>query len=91
GASALPSAPGAPGGPARGKRGEMATDRRQVWVLRGERPEPVSIRVGVSDGTVSEMLEGDLKENDEVVTDLVSGTGKPATGAPPAGPRMRGF
>lgn len=92
GASAAPPTGASAGGaPSRrhGGGGEAATDRRQVWVLRGERPEQVSIRVGVSDGTVSELLEGDVKEGDDVVTDVA--TGAPKSSAPAGGPRMRGF
>jgi HlyD family secretion protein len=56
-----------------------------VWVLRSEKPEPVRIRTGVSDGTTTEVLEGDLREGDPVVTDA-SGGEKPA-GAQGGGPR----
>jgi len=68
----------------------LANDQRQVWVLRGERPQPVTIRIGVSDGSVSEIVEGDLKEGDDVVIDLASGA-KPSGGPPGGGPRFRGF
>lgn len=91
-----PSSPSAPSGSAVAARpprdhgapapSMTGSDRRQVFVLRGDRPQPVSIRVGVSDGTVSEVVEGDLKEGDAVVTDVV-GKG----GGPPGGPRFRGF
>jgi HlyD family secretion protein len=89
--SGASGAPGATSGasPVRGRRGEMSSDRRQVWVLRGERPSPVPIRVGVSDGSVSEVLEGDLKEGDEVITDMIGGKG--GSTAPTGGPRFRGF
>jgi HlyD family secretion protein len=86
GASGAPS-----GGPDRrhGSRNPMQTDQRQVWVLHGDQPSPVSIKVGVSDGSVSEVTEGDLKEGDEVITDIASG----AKGSSPTqgGPRFRGF
>ena len=85
-------APPAAGGPAAGGKrphGGGPPDQKQLWVLRGERPTPVSVKVGVSDGTVSEIVEGDVKEGDEVVTDIASG-GKSA-GPPAGGPRFRGF
>ena len=85
-----PSSAGTPpSGPSQSGRSAAAaagSDRRQVWVLRGERPSPLSIRVGVSDGTVSEVLEGDLKPGDSVVTDLMSPGAKP--GGAPRGPRF---
>jgi HlyD family secretion protein len=89
---AAPSgASAAPGGPTRhGARGGAPSDQRQVWVLRGEQPSPVTIKVGVSDGSVSEIVEGDLKEGEEVVTDLAAGA-KSAASATQGGPRFRGF
>ncbi|MGZ3438333.1 MAG: efflux RND transporter periplasmic adaptor subunit [Polyangia bacterium] len=82
----------APGAPTRhgGRPSNVPSDQRQVWVLRGERPSPVTIKTGVSDGSVSEIVEGDLKEGEEVVTDLAAGaknTAAPTQG----GPRFRGF
>ena len=49
-----------------------------VWKYReGRDPEPVAVRVGISDYTVSQLLEGDLKEGDP----LVSGATGPGAGA----------
>jgi HlyD family secretion protein len=42
-----------------------------VWVLRGERPESARIRVGISDGTLTEVVEGGLEAGDQVITDAV--------------------
>jgi len=47
-------------------------DRRTVWVLEDDRPAEVQIRVGVSDGTFTEVLEGPLKEGDGVITEAVA-------------------
>jgi HlyD family secretion protein len=82
---------GATGAPTRhGRPNNLPNDQRQVWVLRSERPSPVSIKIGVSDGSVSEIVEGDLKENEEVVTDLAAGA-KNTAAQPQGGPRFRGF
>jgi HlyD family secretion protein len=51
------------GGPARERR----TSDRTVYVLSGSRPTPVQIKTGISDGVVTEVVEG-LKEGDHVVT-----------------------
>jgi HlyD family secretion protein len=65
-------------------RGDGATtDRRTVWLLRGDRPAPVSIRVGVSDGTLSEVVDGDVKEGDLAITEANTGKGP---GGPSAAP-----
>ncbi len=39
----------------------------QVWVLRQSRPVAVPIRVGLDDGTYSELVSGDLSEGDELI------------------------
>ena len=40
---------------------------RTVYVLRGNKAEPVQIKTGISDGTTTEVLEG-LGDNDRVIT-----------------------
>jgi HlyD family secretion protein len=73
-----PVGPGAAGGRAAGPRPARAEarDGRTIWVLRGEKPSSLRIRVGISDGSLTEVVEGDLKEGDRVVTDAT---------APPSG------
>lgn len=61
------------------------TDRRTVWVLRGETPESVRVKVGISDGTVSEVVEGDLQVDDQLIVDASGGTETPRTNAPGGG------
>ncbi len=56
-----------------GFRPALEPDQRTVWVLRGKHPEPVLVRVGVSDGLRTEILEGNLDEGDRVVTEAVGG------------------
>jgi HlyD family secretion protein len=60
-------------------------DRRAVWVLRDGAPASVRVRTGVSDGSATEVLEGDLHEGDLVITDAPSGSGD-RPGGPPGGP-----
>lgn len=52
---------------------EPKDGRRTVWVLREGKAEPVFIRVGVSDGLSTEVLEGDLSAGDRVITEAVAG------------------
>jgi HlyD family secretion protein len=86
--------PGGAGGDRRASAGEGGSDRRTVWVLRGEKPEPekpepVRIRTGVSDGSTTEVVEGDLREGDAAVTDVSGGPqagGAPGGGGPRGGP-----
>jgi HlyD family secretion protein len=74
------------GGAARGS-GSAATEARQgegrtVWVLRGQQPAPVVIQPGISDGSVTEVVRGDLREGDAAITDT--------SGGPEAGSRSSG-
>ena len=42
---------------------------RRVWVLGADgKPEPRRVKVGLSDGSATEVVEGDLREGDVVVT-----------------------
>ena len=54
-----------------------------VWRrLKDDNIEPVDIRVGISDYTVSQLLEGDVKEGDQLVTGTAVG-GAPSSGRGP--------
>jgi hypothetical protein len=45
----------------------------RVWVLSKERkPTPVSIVLGITDGTFSEVMTGDLQEGTEVIVEETS-------------------
>jgi len=60
--------------------------QRRVWVLRGDKPEPVPVQTGVSDGRLTELRGGALKEGDSVITDVTT-PGQPGGGAGPGGRR----
>jgi HlyD family secretion protein len=68
-------APGAGGG-------AREPDRRTVWVLRDGAPAAVRIRTGVSDGTTTEVVEGELREDDLAVTEATGGAGAGSGGQP---------
>jgi HlyD family secretion protein len=97
----LATAAGKPGGsaraavagepPKREKGGDgyaagSARAPRSVWVLRNGEPVEVKVRLGVSDGTATEMLDGELKEGDEVITELAATAGSTASRNPMMGP-----
>ncbi|HYY74584.1 MAG TPA: hypothetical protein VE662_07135, partial [Solirubrobacterales bacterium] len=73
-------------------RDEASGVSGRVWVLgRGGQPTPVAVRLGVTDGKVTEVLEGDLSEGQEVIVgravpEAVPG---PPASAPGAAPRIR--
>lgn len=69
------------GGPL--ERGGGPPNERILWVLRGKRPEPLPVCTGLSDGTVSEVTEGNLHEGDLVIT--ATAGGDPGKSGPPGG------
>ena len=46
----------------------------RVWLHQDKQLTPLRVRIGVSDGQNSELLEGDLQEGAEVVTNVIIGT-----------------
>ena len=66
-----------PGGGAR----ERAGSDRTVYILSGNRPKPVQIKTGISDGVATEVTEG-LKQGDQVITaELASMAAAPSSSA----------
>jgi HlyD family secretion protein len=57
---------------------ERTTSERTVYVLSGSRPAPVQIKTGISDGVVTEVVQG-LKEGDRVVTAEMTAKSPPAS------------
>ncbi|HEY5962055.1 MAG TPA: efflux RND transporter periplasmic adaptor subunit, partial [Polyangiaceae bacterium] len=80
--------PGAMGGGA-------PSDTKTLWVPKWTSAEAVSVKVGLSDGTYTELVESPIKEGDKVVIDAtVSGkssnaasTGTSGAASPPGGMR----
>jgi len=83
---------GGPGGPGRTPRPERQLTRT-VYVLAssgdsnrsGPKLKPVQIKVGISDGISTEVLEG-LEEGAQVVTGIISNDSGPTTGPRPQNP-----
>lgn len=69
--------PGGMGGPpgAAGGRPSRLGDRKMVWKLENGKPRPVLIKPGLTDGSATQLVEGDLKPNDLLITEI---TGLPA-------------
>jgi HlyD family secretion protein len=77
--------PGGAGGPGGGRaRGDAPTDRRSVWALRDGKPQQVPLRIGLSDGSLTEVVEGDLHEGEVVIVDasVADGQSEAAAAAP---------
>jgi len=68
----------APGAGRGAGRREQRPSERTVYVLSGSRPTPVQIKTGISDGVVTEVVEG-LKDGDRVVTAELASKSQPAS------------
>ncbi len=65
-------------------------NRKTVWLLERRKVRPVAISLGITDGMVSEVLEGDLREGQAVVVGMASrDRGRP--GGNPINPRRFRF
>jgi HlyD family secretion protein len=87
--SAAGAGSGAPDRP-RGQRGQGGpgspdkprTPPKIVWVLRDGQILRIPVKVGISDGSLSEILDGRLQEGDQVVTEVISPGDKGSSPAP---------
>jgi len=80
-----------PGSVQRGAGRERGPSERTVYVLSGGRPKSVQIKTGISDGVVTEVVEG-LKEGDRVITaELASKSSAASTPANPFSGGARRF
>lgn len=63
--------------------------QQQVFLLREGKPVAVAVTTGLADAGFVELVEGPLKEGDEVITEQLDGKKKKATGmGSPMGPRF---
>jgi HlyD family secretion protein len=53
----------------------------RVWLLRDGKLQPVRVHTGLSNGTATAVIDGDLQEGTPVVTGLVATNGTPAAPA----------
>jgi HlyD family secretion protein len=68
------------------KPGAGASEKKgpAVWVLENNKPKRVSITPGISDGTYTEIVSGDLKEGQQVIVEALKKDNRQQT----SGPRM---
>ncbi len=80
--SGAPTGREAPGGSGGGARPDMISgasgggrmrdfgDKKPVWKLVDGKPQMVLVKPGLTDGSATEMLEGDLQPGDELITEI---------------------
>jgi HlyD family secretion protein len=82
-----------PGGPGQGTgrgSGERGGQRGRVWILGPDgKPKQVTVQLGISDGTNTELVGGELTEGQQVLVGF-SGDRPPSSGGgSPSGPRLK--
>ncbi|MBS1170135.1 MAG: HlyD family efflux transporter periplasmic adaptor subunit [Burkholderiaceae bacterium] len=64
------------------------TTAGRIYVMENGRPKELAVRVGLTDGTMTEVFAPELKEGTEVIVGTVQKQSGSTNAAPPAGPRM---
>lgn len=67
------------------RRGEESK-QQGVWVMRNGKPLRVNVKVGISDGEWTELVQGDIRDGDEVIVDIAT---RKRPSAPTARPPVR--
>ncbi len=70
---------GVPGAKVRGGGAEKGP---AVWIIDNGKPKRVGVKTGISDGTYTELVSGELKEGQEVIVESVSKTKQEPARAP---------
>jgi len=72
----------------------IVESRGRVWLFMNKELKPVNVRTGITDGTYTELLSGELQQNMEVVTGVILGSTRPTATGPGTGnplmPNQRG-
>ncbi|HYY25425.1 MAG TPA: efflux RND transporter periplasmic adaptor subunit [Candidatus Udaeobacter sp.] len=74
--------------------GRSGGRRLTIYVVKGAQAEPVEVQLGITDGSKTEIVDGELKENDSVIIGMASGaqtSSGVANPFQPAPPRGFGF
>jgi HlyD family secretion protein len=70
------------------KKGASTPDKQgmkgtKVWILEKDKPIPVQVTIGLSDGTYTEISAGELKEGQEIITDNLNNKKDSGSSRPP--------
>jgi HlyD family secretion protein len=55
----------------------------KVWILENNKPTPVKVTIGLSDGNYTELSAGELKEGQEIITDSLNNKKDTSSSRPP--------
>ena len=80
---------GGPNGGSKGGPGKAKVKNQQVYLLKEGKPLAVPVKTGIANNNSIELVEGALKEGDEVIIEQIGGDAKKkAAGGSPMGPRF---
>ncbi|MDA8101301.1 MAG: efflux RND transporter periplasmic adaptor subunit [Nitrospiraceae bacterium] len=82
-----PERPAGSASPAQAAGGKKGPSGPAVWVLENGKSKRAGVTLGISDGTYTEVLSGEVKEGQDVIVEAVK-KGKGQDAGRPAGPRM---
>jgi HlyD family secretion protein len=74
-----------------GGGGGRSERRVRIYVLRDTKAHPVDVQLGITDGSKTEVRDGELKENDAVIIGMASGQAETGVANPFQPSRPRGF
>ena len=57
----------------RGGGSSTSNTERTIWILENGAPRPVQVQIGISDGSKTEIVGGELKEGDQIITGQTGG------------------
>jgi HlyD family secretion protein len=77
------------GGGGGGGRDPQSGSPGRVYIVEGDKLKPVQLTLGISDGSATEILRGDLAEGQDIVIGAAGGASRPAVGQGQAPPRPR--
>lgn len=70
-------------------KGKQSKPQQKVYLLKDGKPVSVAVTTGLADSSYIELVEGPLKEGDEVIVEQVDSSKKKASGSSPhGGPRF---
>lgn len=72
------------------EKGSLPAEKKGagVWILENNKPKRISLVTGISDGSYTEFVSGDVKENQEVIVESLSKPKEQTMPAPARGPRF---
>jgi HlyD family secretion protein len=80
-----PTSGGGKSAPGKGKGKERS---QLVYLLKEGKPAAIPVKTGIANNNSIELIDGDLKEGDDVIVEQIGGDTKKKSGGSPMGPRF---